>query len=60
MPNHPRHRTTTGQEVTIAEGIAGDHAIGSDQGVGSDSLDETEQRRSIDHLDFHQLLPGNF
>ena len=60
MPNHPRHRTTAGQEVTIAERIAGDHAVGSDQRVVSDPLDETEQRRSIDHLDFHQLLPGNF
>ncbi len=58
MPNHPRHRTTTGQEVTIAEGIAGDHAVGSDQGVGSDPLDETEQRRPIDHLDLHEVLPG--
>ncbi len=45
--------------MTIAEGIAGDHAVGSDQGVGSDPLDETEQRRSIDHLDLHQFLPGN-
>src|SRR5437588_9475352 len=31
MPNHPRHRTTTGQEVTIAERIAGDNSVGSDQ-----------------------------
>lgn len=59
MPNHPRHRTTTGQEVTIAKRIAGDHAVGSNQWVVSDPFDETEQCWSIDHLHLHQLLPGN-
>src|SRR5437763_497230 len=38
---------------------SGDHAVGSDQGVVSDSFDEAEQRRPIYHLDLHQLLPGN-
>src|SRR5215469_16625462 len=58
VPNHPRHRTTTGQEVTIAERIACGHAVGSNQRVVSDPFDEAEQHRSVDHLDLHQLLPG--
>ena len=60
MPYHPRHRPTTGQEVTVAKGIAGDYPVGSDHGVVPNPFDETEQRWSVDHLDLHQFLPGNF
>src|SRR5207248_6923375 len=60
MPNHPRHRSTTGQEVTIAKGIASNYTVGSNQRVVANPFDETEQCRSIDHLDLHQLLPRKF
>src|SRR5437016_426785 len=60
VSNHPCHSSTAGHEMSIAKGITGNHAVGSNQGVVSDPFNEAEQCRSIDHLDLHQLLSGNF
>src|ERR1017187_5621323 len=59
MPDHSRHRAAAGEEMPVAEGVAGHYAVGGDQRIGSDPLDETEQLRPIDHLDLLQLISGD-
>ncbi len=44
--------------MTVAKRIARDHPVGGNQGIIADALDEAEQRRAIDHLDFPQLFSG--
>lgn len=60
MPDDTCHRTAAGQEVPVAERVAGDDAVGRDERVLARTLHVAEQLRAVEHRDIPELLLGQF